>query len=128
MFPGLSLETGRSNAAYASAVLFWDSVDWLLRKLFGKQEGEKLNNAIGVLLGLAGLVVSIAGQWWWTAVASAVIVIFSGADLLRERRRRPDPSDDHGLVGEIVSDPPRLNPFHHEPLPPFPGPPEEEPK
>jgi len=48
---------------------FW--LDSLLRKLFGKQEGEKLSNAIGVLAGVAGLVVSIANQWSWFAVVSA---------------------------------------------------------
>jgi hypothetical protein len=103
---------------------FW--LDSLLRKLFGKQEGEKLSNAIGVLAGVAGLVVSIANQWSWFAVVSALLVTLSGADLVRERRHRPDPSEDHGLVGDIVSNPPKLNPFHHEPLPPFPSRPDDE--
>jgi hypothetical protein len=101
---------------------------WLLRKLFGKQEGEKLFNAQSILFGLIGLVVcAVIHDWWYMALAG-LVVLLSGTSLLRERRQRPDPSDDHGLVGEVVAYPRSLNPFHHEPVPPFPGTPEEEPK
>jgi hypothetical protein len=100
-------------------------LDSLLRKLFGKQEGEKIYNAIGVLVGSIALVITVANRSWWLAAASVLIVVLSGLDLLRERRRRPDPPDDHGLVGEMVSNPSSFNPLHHEPLPPFPGHPED---
>jgi hypothetical protein len=103
-------------------------LDSLLRKLFGKQESEKIYNASGVLGGSVALVITVADQRLWLAAASALIVVLSGLDLLRERRRRPDPPDDHGLVGEMVSNPSSFNPLHHEPLPPFPGTTEDEPK
>ena len=98
----------------------------LLRKLFGKQEGEKIYDAVGVLVGSIALVIAVANQSWWLAAASVLIVVLSGLDLLRERRRRPDSSDDDGLVGEMVSNPPSFNPLHHEPLPPFPANPGDE--
>jgi hypothetical protein len=103
-------------------------VDSLLRKLFGKQEGQKLGNAIGVLAGVAGLVASIVSHDRWFGVLAGLVVLISGADLLRERQQRADPSDDHRLVGELVSNPPHLNPLHHQPLPPLPRAPEDRPK
>lgn len=119
----------RYGETYASSVLFWDSLDWLLRKLFGKQDGEKVYDAIGVLLGAFGLVLSIVRGWvWWLAVLSALIAIISGASLLRERRQRPDPSEEPGLLSEVASNPSSLNPLHHELLPPWPGAPDNEPK
>ena len=86
-------------------MLGWQFLDWLLRKAFGKQEGEKVYNSIGVLFGLVILVVSVVTQSWWFAALSGLVVLLSGADLRRERRQRPDPSEDHGLVGEMVSNP-----------------------
>src|SRR5215470_17272634 len=93
----------------------------LLRMLFGKQEGEKLYNALGVLIGLIGLVASLIGHHWWLAALGGVLALVCGADLLREKRQQRDASDDGGLVGEMRSSPPHLNPLHHDPLPPFPG-------
>ena len=109
-------------------MLFWDPLDGLLRKLFGKQEGEKVYDAIGVLGGLVALVISVVTHRWWLAAGACLIFVLSGASLLRERRQRPDPSDDPGLLSGVASNPASLNPFHHEPLPPFPGTPDDEPK
>ena len=132
MTPEAGCGGGRQHAvydeAYASNVLFWDSLDWLLRKLFGEQRGENLRGAIGVLFGVFGLVFSVVSRSWWLAVLSVLIVAFSGASLLRGWRLRPDPSEDPGLLSEVRSNPSRLNPLHHEPLPPFPGTPDDEPK
>jgi hypothetical protein len=50
------------------------------------QEGDKLNNSIGVLVGVVSLAIAIVTQTWWAVVLAALWVMLWGRLLVRELR------------------------------------------
>jgi hypothetical protein len=105
----------------------------ILEHFFGKQEGDKLWDVGLVLFGLVGLVVSLVAQWWTIAALCALVVAMGGVSLFWARQKRWEESEGHGLrseVGDAVAsfDLSGDHPGDHEPLPPWPSPPNNEPK
>ena len=50
------------------------------------QEGDKLNNSIGVLVGVVSLAMAIVTQTWWAVVLAVLWVMLWGGLLVREMR------------------------------------------
>ena len=99
---------------------YGDGLGWVLRRIFGKQEGDRINDALGVLVGAIFLVVALVVHQWWFAAVAAALIALCVASLWREKKRRLSPG----------SEPPEpaLSAADHEPLPPFPGTLDDEPK
>ena len=90
----------------------------VLRRIFGKEEGDKINDAFGVITGAILLVVALVVHRWWIAALAAALIALCVASLWREKRRLSSGSEHE----------PTRSFRDHKPLPPFPGTTDDEPK
>ena len=133
-FAKASQVEGCDRFAYALQMLFWQLYDGAVRRIFGKEKGDKILDAQGVLVGAVLVAVFLSSRDWLWAFVSAGVVVLSAVSLWRERRSRSAqvpgaqeqtqaavPPEQHGAksrLGVIASN---LSRPGNEPLPPWPG-------